>query len=111
MISPTSSDRGQPLVSGHFETLIDALEYAALCDTGFNFYTGKGDLKVRLPYTELRDRAVEAAKRLVPLTEIGDRVGICAVTSADFVTMFYACQYAGVIPAPLPLPVTLGGAR
>ena len=31
------------------------------------------------------------------------------MTSAEFVTLFYACQYAGVIPAPLPLPVTLGG--
>ncbi|MCF6274906.1 MAG: fatty acyl-AMP ligase [Robiginitomaculum sp.] len=109
MSAPTSTDRGQPLIRGQFETLVEGLEYAARCDTGFNFYTGKGDLKTRLPYAELRDQAVEAAKRLVLLTEVGDRIGICAVTSADFVTMFYACQYAGVIPAPLPLPVTLGG--
>jgi len=109
MISPTSSDSGQPLVCGHFDTLIDGLEYAARGNTGFNFYTGKGDLKTRLTYTELRDRAVEAAKRLVGITEPGDRIGICAVTSPEFVVLFFACQYAGLIPAPLPLPVTLGG--
>lgn len=109
MIAPTSTDRGQPLVRGQFETLIEGLEYAARGDTGLNFYSGKGDLKVRLSYAELRDRAVVAAKRLVPVTEPGDRIGICAVTSAEFAVLFFACQYAGLIPAPLPLPVTLGG--
>jgi len=109
MILPTSSNSGQPLVRGHFDTLIDGLEYAARGDSGFNFYTGKGELKTRLTYTELRDRAVEAAKRLVGITDPGDRIGICAVTSPEFVILFYACQYAGLIPAPLPLPVTLGG--
>ena len=83
MISPTSSDRGQPLICGQFETLIEGLEYAARGNTGFNFYTGKGELKSRLTYTELRDRAVEAAKRLVGITDPGDRIGICAVTSEN----------------------------
>ena len=32
-----------------------------------------------------------------------------AETSADFVTLFFACQLAGVIPAPMPLPQPLGG--
>jgi len=109
MISPTSTDRGQPMVRGHFETLIDALEYAASCDTGFNFYCGRGKIKHRLSFTQLRDRAVEAARRLVGITEPGDRIGICAVTSPEFVILFFACQYAGLVPAPLPLPVTLGG--
>ncbi len=109
MISPTSSDRGQPLVRGHFETLTDALEYAASCDTGFNFFCGRGKLKTRLSFAELRDQAVETAKRLVGITDPGDRIGICAVTSPEFVILFFACQYAGLVPAPLPLPVTLGG--
>ncbi len=109
MISPTSSDRGQPMVRGHFETLTDALEYAASCNTGFNFYSGRGELIKRLSFKELRDQAVEAAKRLVGITDAGDRIGICAVTSPEFVILFYACQYAGLVPAPLPLPVTLGG--
>ncbi len=109
MISPTRTDDGLALKCGEFDTLIDGLEYAARGTAGFNFYSGKGDLKSRLTYKELRDRAVEAAKRLVGVTEPGDRIGICAVTSPEFAVLFFACQYAGLIPAPLPLPVTLGG--
>ena len=92
-----------------FPTLCQALDYAAQCDTGFNFFDGKARLKSTLPYAELRERAVDVAHRLVPLGRKGARVGICAVTSPDFAVLFFACQYAGLVPAPLPLPVTLGG--
>ncbi|MEM8935858.1 MAG: fatty acyl-AMP ligase, partial [Pseudomonadota bacterium] len=27
----------------------------------------------------------------------------------EFMTVFFACQYAGLIPAPMPMPVNLGG--
>ena len=106
---PTSTDRGQPMVSGDFTTLMDALEYAATCKTGFNFYSSRGDLKSSLSYTDLRDQAVEMAHHLVGICDKGDRVGIAAVTSPDFAILFFACQYAGLVPAPVPLPVTLGG--
>ncbi|NNC37198.1 MAG: fatty acyl-AMP ligase [Acidimicrobiales bacterium] len=109
MNSPTPTTRIQPYIPGKFETLIDGLEYAAQGNSGFNFFTGKGELKSVLTFTELRDQAVEMAHRLVGITDKGDRIGICAVTSPDFAIMFFACQYAGLIPAPLPLPVTLGG--
>jgi hypothetical protein len=39
----------------------------------------------------------------------GDSVGLIADTEADFVRAFFACQYAGLVPAPLPLPAPLGG--
>ncbi len=109
MMAPTTTKRGKPLIYDQFETLIEGLEYAATCDTGFNFYSGRGVLNTRLSYKDLRDKAVDAAKRLVGVTERGDRIGICAVTSPEFAVMFFACQYAGLVPAPLPLPVTLGG--
>lgn len=109
MISPTPTNSGKPLVFKHFDTLIAGLEYAATCDTGFNYYTSRGDLKTQLTYKDLREKSIEAAKRLVGLGEVGDRIGIAAVTSPEFAIMFFACQYAGLIPAPLPLPVTLGG--
>jgi fatty-acyl-CoA synthase len=109
MISPTPTRSSQPFNGGNFNTLIEGLEYAAGSGTGLNFFTGRGELKTRLTYKELRDQAVDMAYRLVAITEAGDRIGICAVTSADFAVMFFACQYAGLIPAPLPLPVTLGG--
>ena len=109
MSAPTPTDRGQPVNRGHFETLIEGLEYAASCDTGLNFFDSRGKLKITLTYAELRDKAKDVASRLVCITDEGDRIGLSAVTSADFAVMFFACQYAGVIPAPLPLPVTLGG--
>ena len=109
MSLPTSTDRGQPLVLGRFDTLISGLEYAATCDTGYNYYSSRGELITRLSYKELRERAIDAAYRIVGLCEEGDRVGLAAVTSPEFAILFFACQYAGVIPAPLPLPVTLGG--
>jgi len=109
MNSPTPTESGQPFIPGRFDTLIEGLEYAAQGDCGFNFFTGKGELKYSLPYKELRERAIETAYRLVGVSDVGDRIGICAVTSPEFAIMFFACQYAGLIPAPLPLPVTLGG--
>lgn len=109
MISPTVTDRGKPVIQGYFETIIEGLEYAAKCNTGMNFFTGRGGLKAKLTYFELCEKAKDVACRLAGFTEVGDRIGICAVTSPEFAVLFFACQYAGLIPAPLPLPVTLGG--
>ena len=39
----------------------------------------------------------------------GERVAMIADTDADFVRAFFACQYAGLVPAPLPLPAAFGG--
>ena len=89
--------------------MCEALDYAATCDTGFNFFDGRGRVKTVMPYAELRERAVEVAKGLVPYAKKNARVGICATTSPEFAILFFACQYAGIVPAPLPLPVTLGG--
>ena len=107
--APTGTARGLPVRHADFPTLCDALDYAAQCGTGFNFLDGKARLKSTLPYAELRERAMDVAHRLVPLGRKGARVGLCAVTSPDFAVLFFACQYAGFVPAPLPLPVTLGG--
>ncbi len=109
MNKPTPTKRNCPLKAGGFSTLVEALEYAAKCDTGFNFYSAKGELKQSLGYKQMQANAKKLAYHLVSKTEFGDRIGIIAVTSAEFVTLFFACQYAGVIPAPLPLPITLGG--
>ena len=107
--SPTPTRRARDVRLADFPTLTDALDYAATCDTGFNFYDGRGRVTTVMPYAELRARAVEVAKGLVPFARKNARVGICAVTSPEFAVLFFACQYAGLVPAPLPLPVTLGG--
>jgi len=36
-------------------------------------------------------------------------VGLIAESDGDFARSFFACQYAGLIPAPMPLPAAFGG--
>ena len=96
--------------TGGFATLVEALEYAAQGDTGFNFYGGKGQLQDVLTYAVLKQKARQAAGRLVALgLERGARVALIADTDADFAIFFFACQYAGMVPVPLPAPNSLGG--
>ena len=109
MSHPTPTQRGKALRHADFETLCDALDYAATCNTGFNYFDGKANLKTVLSYTELRERAIDLAKRLVVFADKDARIGLAAVSTPEFAVMFMACQYAGLVPAPLPLPVTLGG--
>ena len=109
MSHPTPTQRGKAIRHADFETLCEALDYASACNTGFNYFDGKANLKTSLPYAELREKAVELAKRLVPFADKNARIGLAAVSTPEFAVMFMACQYAGLVPAPLPLPVTLGG--
>lgn len=90
-------------------TIADALEYAAQGETGFNFYSLRGELVDVLPYREICDEAQALARHLAGTFKRGDRLALVAETSRGFITTFFACQYAGLIPAPVPLPVNLGG--
>ncbi len=109
MLKALPTDRGRSLIPGEFDTLTSALDYAAGCKTGFDYYTARAELKSVLSYADLREQAIDMAKRLVPFAEKNARIGLCATTSPEFAILFFACQYAGLVPAPLPLPVTLGG--
>ncbi len=105
--TPTASDRELRL---GFSTLIEALEFAAAGPTGVNLHDQRGKLALALPYATLREEAQALARRLLASGLVrGDRVGLVAETDADFVRLFFACQYAGLIPAPLPLPAPLAG--
>ncbi|HEY0648138.1 fatty acyl-AMP ligase [Phenylobacterium sp.] len=107
-VTPTAPDR--PFRQGGFATLIEALDFAAQGPTGLNLYGLRGELVEALPYAMLRERARAMASRLLAAgLKAGDRVGLVAETDADFVTAFFACQYARITPAPLPLPAPLGG--
>lgn len=109
MTEPTPTARNIPLRHGDFPTLTEALDYAATGDTGFNYFDGKGRLATSLSYAELRTQSIDMAKRLVGFAPKDSRIGLAAVSTPDFAILFFACQYAGLVPAPLPLPVTLGG--
>jgi fatty-acyl-CoA synthase len=93
-----------------FDTICEALDYAARGDTGFNFFSAKGDLAQVLTYRELRERAREFGQGLVRLgLAKGDRLLLIADTDPDFMVAFCGSQYAGVLPVPVALPMTLGG--
>lgn len=106
--TPTAPDR--PFRLGGFATLTEALDFAAQGPTGVNLYGLRGELVLALSYAELRERARALAARILAAgIRPFDRVGLVAETDADFVVAFFACQYARVTPAPLPLPAPLGG--
>ncbi|GAB6068708.1 fatty acyl-AMP ligase [Methylothermus subterraneus] len=98
-----------PLRRADFRTLAEALDYAALGQTGCNFYNGRGELVEALPYAELRRQARDLARRLASLNLPREsRVALVAETTPDFIRFFFACQYAGLVPVPLPIPFSLG---
>ncbi|UCG72946.1 MAG: fatty acyl-AMP ligase [Chromatiales bacterium] len=109
ILRPTPIDSQIEFRPGDFGTLAEALDYSARGVAGFNFYGRKGELKDVLPYAELRSRALAQARRLLQLQlSRGDRVALVGETTADFVTLFFACQYSGLVPVPLPAPAGLG---
>lgn len=108
-MKPTPTDHKLPLRSADFSSLAEALDYAAQGETGCNFYTGKGELYAVVRYEELREQAQVLARRLHGLAlERGARVALVADTNPDFLRFFFACQYAGLVPVPLPLSIPLG---
>ena len=110
MSSPTPTNNiSLPKRLADFPTLPEALDYAAQGETGFNFCTSRGELTQVLPFADLSAEARSAAKNLcgggvVP----GDRVALLAETAPAFLVAFFACQYAGAIPVPMPTPVAFG---
>ncbi|MBI1731824.1 MAG: fatty acyl-AMP ligase [Gammaproteobacteria bacterium] len=106
---PTSTRNSQPQRLADFGTLSEALDYAALGTTGSNFYDARGELRETLPYSELRQRAVVTARQLIGLGLMrGERIAIVADTDPNFMVIFFACQYAGLVPYAMPVPVNLG---
>ncbi len=95
-----------------FATLTEALDYAATGDTGANFYDASGELIAALPYGELRGLAVQTGARLNQLgLQRGDHIALIAETGMDFIVLFFACQYAGLVPFAMPVPANLGSHR
>lgn len=95
---------------GDFDNIAQALDYAAQGTTGLCFYDSKGILQQAVSYQSLREKAQCTARKLNGLgLKRGDRVAIIADTCAEFFTLFYGCQYAGLIACPLPLTIYLGG--
>ncbi len=107
--TPTVNKNLQQRVAD-FATLTEGLDYAAKGVTGFNFYSGRGVLEHVLPHAEVRRLALLLAKKMMStgLKRL-DRVAIVAETGPDFVITFFACQYAGLVPCPVPYSMYIGG--
>lgn len=109
MIPTPTLNANLPFRRAGFASLVQALDYAARGETGFNFYNARAQLVAVLPYRELRQRAQTMARRLLGLgLHRGDRMLLVADTTPEFVEAFMACQYAGIVPVPVSLPVGLG---
>ncbi len=107
----TPTRNALPLRTADFSSLAKALDYAAQGVTGYNFYRGE-KLHTAMPYSHLRKEAIQLAHRLCGLgVDRGGRVALVADTEPDFLTFFFACQYAGLVPVPLPAFVHMGGRR
>lgn len=97
-------------IRADFNTLVEALDYAAQGETGFNFYSPRGQLQHVVPYSDLRDRAIATGRRLLKAgLKRGDRVGVVAETGPEFMYVFFGCQYAGLVPCPMPYSMFIGG--
>ena len=93
-----------------FETLGDALDYAARGSRGLNFHDARGNLIRPYPYSELRADAIDMARRMVAYgVAPGDRIALIAETGAEFAALFFGAIYACALPVPLPLPTSFGG--
>ncbi len=104
----TPSRHDLPQRPGDFATLTEALDYAAGGETGLNFHSG-GKHVATLNYRQLREDARSLARKLLATGVCrGDRMALIAETNADFVRFFFASQYAGLIPVPLPASMKIG---
>jgi fatty-acyl-CoA synthase len=93
-----------------FGTIGEALDYAAKGERGLNFHDARGTLTRAYSYSELREDALDAARRFIALgIKAGDRIALVAETGAEFATAFFGAAYAGAWPVPLPLPTSFGG--
>jgi fatty-acyl-CoA synthase len=110
--TPTPAEHHLPLRPGDFPSLSEALDYAATGDTGFNFYDHRAELRSALTYAELREDARGLARRLRSLRLArGAHLALVAQTDPDLLRLFFACQYAGLVPVTLPASPHLSGHR
>jgi len=93
-----------------FDTLAEALDYAAQGRRGMNFHDARGTLSRAYPYSELREDALANARRFVELgIKPGERIALIAETGPEFAAAFFGAIYAAALPVPLPLPTSFGG--
>ncbi|OYX38905.1 MAG: acyl-CoA synthetase [Sphingomonas sp. 32-62-10] len=110
VLMPTPTHDDLPRRFADFETLGEALDYAAAGVRGLNFHDARGNLARAYPFAELRTDALDTALRLIAMgVKPLDRIALVAETGPEFAALFFAVVYAGAWPVPLPLPTSFGG--
>jgi len=109
-LTPTPSSDTLERRFSDFETLGEALDYAAQGARGLNFHDMRGQLARPYPFSEMRKDALDTAYRLISHgVKKEDRIALIAETGPEFAALFFGCVYAGAWPVPLPLPTSFGG--
>jgi fatty-acyl-CoA synthase len=109
-LAPTPTQDDLPRRFADFDTLGEALDYAAKGVRGLNFHDPRGVLTRPYSFRALRDDALRMAYRLIARgVEPGDRIALVAETGPEFGALFFGAIYAGAWPVPLPLPTSFGG--
>lgn len=109
-LTPTPTADDLPRRFADFETVGEALDYAAQGNRGFNFHDARASLVRVYPFKELQADALTAARRLIGFgVKPGDRVALIADTEPQFCALFFGAICAGAWPVPLPLPTSFGG--
>ncbi len=109
-LTPTPSSDTLERRFSDFETLGEALDYAAQGARGLNFHDMRGELARPYPFSEMRKDAQDVAYRLISHgVKKEDRIALIAETGPEFAALFFGCVYAGAWPVPLPLPTSFGG--
>lgn len=110
VLMPTPTHDDLPRRFADFETLGEALDYAAAGVRGLNFHDARGNLARAYPFSELRTDALDTALRLIAMgVKPLDRIALVAETGPEFAALFFGVVYAGAWPVPLPLPTSFGG--
>lgn len=109
-LTPTPSSDMLERRFSDFETLGEALDYAAQGARGLNFHDMRGELARPYRFSEMRRDALDVAYRLISHgVKREDRIALIAETGPEFAALFFGCVYAGAWPVPLPLPTSFGG--
>ena len=93
-----------------FRSVPEMLNYAAQGETGVTFYNAKGEILSALSWHDVRARAHVVARKLIGAGfEKGERILLTADTWPGFFDIFFGCQYAGLLPVPVSIPLGIGG--
>jgi acyl-CoA synthetase (AMP-forming)/AMP-acid ligase II len=83
--------------------ILDALlaHAASEPDRTAYIFVSDGHQEQRITRGELRDRMCRVATNLLRLCPVGSRVALLLPQGAEYVVVFWACLYAGLVPVPL----------